>query len=314
MNRTLDSLNRVLHNIGGVGQDTAATYDVNGNALTITDPLARVTQVAYDALDRPLQATDPAAGVTTVAYDVQDRLASVTDANAKSTNYVYDGFGRLISEVSPVAGIKVYRYDASGNLTQRVDARGVIANFTYDALDRRLTTTYPGNSAENVTAFYDGSLHGFGIGQLTTVLDAVGTLNRNYDERGNRILEIRQGSINSTTSYAYDDAGRLNSITYPSGWLISYVRDQMGRNTAITAKPPGGNTFIVVSAITYLPFGPMRALTYGNSLTETRTYDLDYRLTGIAVNGGGSRLSLTYGYDAANNVKAVTDGTDSAKT
>ena len=30
VNRTLDSLNRVLHNIGGVGQDTAATYDVNG--------------------------------------------------------------------------------------------------------------------------------------------------------------------------------------------------------------------------------------------------------------------------------------------
>ena len=223
MNRTLDSLNRVLHNIGGVGQDSAATYDVNGNALMLTAPLARVTQVAYDALGRPLQATDPAAGVTTVAYDVQDRLATVTDANAKSTNYIYDGFGRLISEVSPVAGIKVYRYDASGNLTQRVDARGVIANFTYDVLDRRLTTTYPGNSAENVMAFYDGSLHGFGIGQLTTILDAVGTLNLNYDERGNRILENRQGSINSTTSYAYDDAGRLNSITYPSGWLISYV-------------------------------------------------------------------------------------------
>ena len=86
----------------------------------------------------------------------------------------------------------------------------------------------------------------------------------------------------------------------------------MGRNTAITARPPGGNTFTVVSAITYLPFGPTRALTYGNSLTETRTYDLDYRLTSIAVNGGGLRLGLTYGYDAANNVKAVTDATNSA--
>ena len=32
--------------------------------------------------------------------------------------------------------------------------------YVYDALDRRLTTAYPGNSAENVTAFTTGACTG----------------------------------------------------------------------------------------------------------------------------------------------------------
>ena len=80
----------------------------------------------------------------------------------------------MIQRVSPDSGTTVYRYDLDGNLTQRVDGAGAITNYTYDALDRVNTASYPADAAENVTYTYDqGS---FGIGRLTGVTDAAGTL------------------------------------------------------------------------------------------------------------------------------------------
>ena len=46
-------------------------------------------------------------------------------------------------------------------------------------------------------------------------------------------------------------------------------------------------------------------MTYGNGIVEARSYDGDYRLATLAT---GSVQALTYGYDAADNVKAITDG------
>jgi YD repeat-containing protein len=61
---TFDALGRLLHDIGGVGQTNAYAYDANGNALTVTDPLHRVTRQSFDALNRLAKITDPAKGNT----------------------------------------------------------------------------------------------------------------------------------------------------------------------------------------------------------------------------------------------------------
>jgi len=45
----------------------------------------------------------------------------------------------------------------------------------------------------------------------------------------------------------------------------------------------------------------MNALTFGNGVAETRSFDLDYRLTGLADTGTNPVQSLTYSYDAADN-------------
>ncbi len=302
---TFDALGRPLLDVGGASQATTYTYDANDNELIVTDPLQHTTQQSYDALDRQVKATDPAAGVTSLAYDLHDRPTSLTDPNGNTTTYVYDGFGDVIAQVSPVTGTTVYRYDLAGNLTQTVDADGAISNSTYDALDRLLTTTYPGDPAENVTYTYDQGGHGFGTGWLTSVTDQAGTLSLSYDERGNRLSESRAGRV---TSYAYDAASRIVSITYPMGWTVSYTRDAMGRSTALTAKAPGGAVIPVVSAIGYQPFGPVKTLTYGNGVVETRNFDLDYRLTSLTASGTAPRQNLTYGYDTADNVLSITDG------
>jgi RHS repeat-associated protein len=315
---TFDALGRLLNDIGGVGQTTAYGYDGNGNALTITDPLQRVTQQSFDALNRVAQLVNPAQGNASFSYDPHDRPVSVTDPNGNTTTYTYDGFGDLIQEVSPARGTTVYSYDPDGNLTQKIDARGAIANYIYDALDRVTSTTYPADAAENVTYTYDQAAGGFGIGRLTSVADAVGTLSRTYDERGDVLTELRgsgASAVKLLTKYAYDGAGRIVSITYPSGTAVVYARDSMGRITGVTAQPLGAaNPTTVVSGIAYQPFGPPNALTFGNTVAELRSFDLDYRLTALADAGNNPVQGLTYGYNAANDVLSIADAVTPANS
>ena len=225
------------------------------------------------------------------------------------TSYVYDGFGDKIQTLSPDTKTTVYHYDPDSNLTQSKNADGVVAKYTYDALDRVLTTTYPGDAAENVSYSYDQPNHGFGIGRLTTVTDAAGALARAYDERGNLLTDKRvNGSTTLKTAYAYDPASRISSITYSSGAVVSYTRDSMGRIIRVNASAPGAGGFApVASAIAYKPFGPADALTYANGVKETSAFDLDYRLTTLTDSGTALVQELLYGYDQANNVVSIAD-------
>lgn len=305
-----DALGRVLKDIGGVGQTTKYTYDNNGNVATITDPDGNKTQQTFDPLNRLSTVTDPApGGVTTNTYDQHDRVLTVTDPNANVTSYIYDGFGDKIQTVSPDTKTTVYHYDPDSNLVQSKNASGAVANYTYDALERVLTTKYPSDAAENVTYSYDQPSHGFGIGHLTTVKDAAGTLTRTYDERGNMLTDKRvNGATTLKAAYAYDPASRVSSITYPSSAVVSYTRDSMGRIIKVNAKTPGAGSFApVASAIAYKPFGPADALTYANAVKETSAFDLDYRLTTLTDNGTALVQKLVYGYDLANNVLSIAD-------
>ena len=46
----------------------------------------------------------------------------------------------------------------------------------------------------------------------------------------------------------------------------------------------------------YLPFGPLQSLTYGNGLSQTRTYDQNYWLSQTQVAATGvTRLDLSFG-------------------
>jgi RHS repeat-associated protein len=307
---TYDAQGRLLQMTGGAGQSTTFTYDLNGNVTSIADGLNHKWQQTFTALNTLFRSTDPAGNATTFTYDPLSRPASVTDPNGAVTQYTYDGFGERIQEVSPTNGTTVYHFDAAGDLTQRVDARGVVTNYAYDALNRRISITYPGDSSENVSYIYDqGPL---GIGRLTSVSDAAGTLTRTYDERGNVLNETRKtASATLATSYSYDGASRVLSVTYPSKWTVNYTRDKMGNLTGASyAAPAGGTTNPLLSAVSREPFGPVSGLTFGNEIVEQRTFDADYRPLKIA----SSVQNQTYGYDAANDVLSITDGISSGNS
>ena len=318
LTRAFDELGRLLDQVGAAGQTMTYSYDPNGNQTGSIDPNNEVTTQAFDALNRLIEVTDPLLGLTTFDYDGVDNLTEVTDPLGNTTFYTYNGFGDVIEIDSPDTGITEFLLDAAGNRIQQVDARGIQVDFTYDALNRLASESYPAAPAEDATFSYDATAGGnHGIGRLTGIADETGSSAIAYDLRGNRVEETRViGGLSYTTSYAYDLADNLTAITYPDGRIVTYQRDELGRVSAIrtqadAASPPQS----LVSAIAYLPFGPVESLTYANGLVADYAYDQDYRLTGITTgDSGGDVQDLTIVYDDADNITAITDHLDAART
>ena len=325
-NRLFDQLGRLVETIGGAFQTNFFTYDANGNLTSSTDGLGNTVSRGYDALNRltnlissfPRNILLGGAGfvqapirITGFGYDGQDNVTTVTDPRSLITSYVYDGFGHVIQESSPDKGITVYRLDKAGNRTNEVDGRGIITQRTFDKLNRVTAEIFPASSGENITYSYDSTNGGnFGIGRLTGYTDETGSTTLKYNERGDVVSTTRTISGQAyVTSYGYDMADNVTNIVYPSGHVISYARDVLGRIARIDY-----NNFLTGLAgnISYQPFGPVSSFFYGNLLYQNRRYDHDYRLTGLTTAAGNSSVqNLSYGYDPANNIFSITDNLSS---
>jgi RHS repeat-associated protein len=315
---TFDELGRVLTNIGAASQTTTHAYDKDNNETSTTDPRSKVYGHAFDALNRLYQETDPDSFQTTSAFDAQDNTTSVTDARSLVTTYVRDGFGDAIQQTSPDTGTTVFWFDANGAVTKQVDARKIETDYTNDNAGRVLTKTFPTSSAENVTYTYDSTAGGNdGVGHLTSVADQSGSTSFVYDPLGHVASDTRVVGTNSyATAYTYDAAGHILTATYPSGRIVTYTRDALGRISSVTTKQNSGATAVnVATGVAYEPFGSVSGLTFGNSLGLTLTYDQDYQLTGIGTASGTTTIqSLTNGFDPSGNITGITDAVTSGRS
>lgn len=320
-----DSLGRMLHQIGAYNETTAFTYDANGNPLTITDALNNPASQSFDALNRVIQSVDRLNGTASYTYDTQDNLTSVTDPRGLVTTYTYNGFGEVVSQASPDSGTTTFVLDVAGNRTQETDARGVVTNRTFDQLNRVTAETYPAASKDNVTYTYDQGV--FGIGRLASFKDKSGSTAFTYDARGNILTDTRKIVGKSyEIFYAYDLADRIVGITYPDGRAVKYTRDAVGRIASVSLQTQGKDDHhwrkscrdrrhgsgdkALVSNVTYMPFGPLSAMTFGNGITSSLSYDLNYRMTGIS----SVVQNLGMGYNANDNVISIADQLDATRS
>ena len=117
------------------------------------------------------------------------------------------------------------------------------------------------------------------------------------------------------TSYGYNAADRLTTITYPSGRIVTYARNSLGQVSSVTTQTNAAAAIdTVVSGISWKPMANLiTGMTYGNGLVAGATYDTDYRLTAMTlVNGATPVISLSYGYGDALNLTAVNDNVTAA--
>jgi RHS repeat-associated protein len=290
--RAYDGFGRLEEVIGSSGQTVSYTYDGDGNVLTAIDPMGRLTSFGYDELDRLTATTDPLLQVTQFSYDADDNLLSVIDPRALATSYAYNGFGDNTQLTSPDTGVSTYSRDAAGNIDIATDARSKSGDYSHDPLGRVVEVDY---SDQMIQFTYDQGSNG--NGQLTHVADGSGSTAWTYDALGRPVLkEQTVDAIELDVGYAYDSAGRLASLTTPSGQVIAYSYSN-GGISGITVNGAG-----LLGQVAYEPFGPTRGWQWGNGSTTVRQYDTDGQLTSLSSAG-----TSTYTYFPDGMIKSRTD-------
>lgn len=307
-------------------------YDTAGNLTQVTDPLGRVSNQSFDALNRVRQQLQPppvlgaARPTVNLTYDGLDQIATVSDPRVLVTSYTIDGLGNGASQLSPDTGTTGRTYDTAGNVLTSADARGNVTTYQYDVLNRRLRENYASGAPSLYE--YDGGPGGAigAIGKLSKMTDESGETVYSYGDKGRLLAKTQTANLGEATlvrtvSYAYDNSGRLASLTYPSGNRVNYGYDVAGRVNRLWLNPAdasgGTNTSIatlLLDQITYTPVGSVESWAWGNSALTApnlyvRTFDLDGRVTSYPLGntaGATPGLQRTLTYDAAGNITAIT--------
>ena len=295
----LDSLGRPYTMLGNNGQRVQRRYDNNGNLISSTDAQNRVSLYEYDAANRLTRSTAPDGGVTIMEYDAQGNLASMTDPRPLQTRYTYNGFGQVTSIVSPDTGATSFSYDSAGRLSAEAKADGKTILYSWDSLGRMRSRV---SSGLTETYTYDEGT--YGNGRLTSFTDATGETRYTYNASGEMVSQLNNVWGNFfTTSWTYDAAGRLTSMTYPVGLILNYAYDGIGRLSKITSNQ-GGTWATIADSFLYQPVdGPRYAWRFGNNSPRFIRLDAD----GLVNQVFGSVQNTTYAYSNVGLVENMTD-------
>jgi YD repeat-containing protein len=97
-------------------------------------------------------------------------------------------------------------------------------------------------------------------------------------------------------AYTYNLTGALTSETYPSGRVVTTGYDGVNREKSVTGQYVGVGTNYV-SGTSYAPQGALSAMTYGNTLARSYTYDNRLRPSGLwdAVNNNPGSVLFSMG-------------------
>ena len=302
----LDSLGRPYTQLGNNGQRVEKRYDNNGNLTSSTDAQSRVTHYQYDAANRLVQSTAPDGGVTVMEYDAQGNLASVTDPRPLQTRYSYNGFGQVTSIVSPDTGMTNFTYDSAGRLSSETKADGKTILYSWDTLGRKHSRVSGGITE---TFHYDEGA--YGKGKLTSFTDGTGETRYTYNANGELLSQLNNiwGNL-FTTSWSYDTAGRLTSMTYPRGLTLNFQYDGIGRLSTVTSNQ-GAPWNTLIDNLLYQPAGgALYAWRFGNNIPRVIALDADGLVTKIQ----GGAQNTAYGYSNTGQVNAMTDYANSAMT
>jgi len=220
----------------------------------VTGGLKLKTHTDYDAFGRAISVTDPAGRVRTTSYDRAGRTSVVTDALGKTTTYAYDGRGNVVSRIDRNGAKTTYAYTAFNRVVTVTTPEGVITKTEADALGQTIKIT-DGASRTRVYAYNRN-------GQVASVTDGAGTTSNTYDKAGHlfqvtdprgaiteyaydavnrvmtRTVDKGTGTLNLTSTYAYDPQGRQTSII-ENGVTTQVKFDRNGARTDVIVDPAG---------------------------------------------------------------------------
>ena len=232
-----DSGDRVVQTIDSVGAVTNFEYDKANNLVRTTSYANQVSVASLKttAPSSPVAVTLDAANdiVTRSFYNLSGRQIGSLDGEGYLTEMVYDSANQLVRQTT-----------YSGQTTPADRANGTFAQLKASA----------GASGRSVASVYDGQ------GQLRYQVDDLGYVVKFEYDQGQRVTQTRayyspistsdytydavqaaatNHANDRVTSTVYDSAGRVASVTDPTGLLTTYIYD-VHNNIASVAQNDGG--------------------------------------------------------------------------
>lgn len=310
-----DELGRLVRSVG--------EPDDTGNRLQTCytyDKLSNLTELRAGATTDVTSPTCPGSPALQLAQTWDDfgQLLTRTDALGRTWRYGYDLHGNLVSSQSPeqakVSASTGFGYDP--NLNGLIKTRSVPGSGNLGQ-----TVTYTRNSLGQVTRAEtrDGSGalivaydYGYDVAhRLTSITDSRGNKSLGYQwTPGGRLSKLTladNGSVTHQWDYQYDATGRPSALIAPNGQTVSFALDPAGR----LLEKSFGNT--LTSKYTWHPEGSLASIEHlaGSSqiAKHAYTYDPWGNRSTAADTLGGSLVTQTYGYDALDRLKSVSNGT-----
>ena len=294
LNYTYDAANQLQSVIQTSSPNTANTtaygYDPLGNLASLTDANSHSTQNVFDIFSDITGKTLPDGSLQeSRAYDASGNLTQLTHFSGKTTTYAYDALNRLTTRTpdptlvtEPVVS---FTYTATNKRATMTDGSGQ-TTYSYDPLDRLTTKATPEG-----TLFYGYD----GVGNLASISSnhANGiSVSLAYDSlnRLSTVVDNHLPSGANTTTYAYDPANNVVTVTAPNGLQTTFTYDPQNRLTSLTT-PVSSYTYTLGST------GNRTGAVEGNGRTLTWNYDGIYRLTNESVSNDPANNNGSVGYD-----------------
>lgn len=264
-------------------------YNLLGNisSETIVDPDNIYSQCYYDPpyTDECYDYVDPIYNKS-YRYDVQGLLGS-----AFGKNYTYDKNGNIATLKNSKGYTSSYVYDALDRITGQTDANGKTTRFAHDVRGLKSVT----DARSKVTSYSRNALTDI----EQQISPDTGTTALNYDNAGR--LETKRDARNRTSSYIYDDLGRITRKTTNTthNWYYDNGIYAQGKLTGFSDD----------SGSTSYEYGSWGALTRQTSVIQGTSYQTNWsydtlgRVSSLTYPGGNK---VTYGYDAYGDPATVT--------
>lgn len=277
---TGDLLSIQYPQVGGLTPTVSLTFNARGQGLTITDPTGRVLKMVYDASTEKMTSLIEDFGVsphlnltTSFGYNSVGDVTSVTDPLSNVVGIAFDAKRRptQITAPAPFSYLTKLSYDDNSNLVKLEKQTNIPATpwqttqWTYAANDQPLSIIGP--SGKTSTFGYNA------LRQLTSVTNP----------------------LNQETQYAFDDAGRLSTVTDSAG-IVGVTQAYTDNGLLASVTDARSN----VTSYSFDGFDRPKRTTYPNTTyEEVTTYDANSNALVVRLRDA---TTITYTVDALNRV------------
>lgn len=212
-----------------------------------TDDAGNSSTYTYNGAGNQLTSTDAATIQNKVTYNSDGTVATATSPGNGTNSTAYGYTDKQVTSMQPVTGgslgSREYTYDDLGRLRTATNGRGITATYTYDLNDKITSIGYTGGSI--VTFGYDTA------GRNNQRADASGTTTYAYDQLG-RLTSRQHSAGGGQIKYEYDKDSNLVASVSDAGGRVTYDFDEAGEPTSLnyplnqTVDGPRANTTFTV--------------------------------------------------------------------